>query len=202
MTTKRVLTGMRTTGRLHLGHYIGALKQWLDAQASEDYECFFLLADVQALTTHAETPALLEESVKEVVFDWLAVGLDPNLSRVHFVMQSQVPERAELSILLTMVAKYKEVLRNPTLKRELAQQKDPSLGFINYPVDQVADILMVCPYPHEPGDKILVPVGEDQVPHLEYARDLAKRFNRMYGQKVFLPCTALVRRAIARICIR
>lgn len=192
MSTKRVLTGMRTTGQLHLGHYIGALKLWLDAQESEEYECFFLLADVQALTTHADKPEILEKSVKEVVLDWFSIGLDPRLSRVHFVLQSQVPERAELSILLSMIARYKEVLRNPTLKDELISQKDPSLGFINYPVDQVADILMVSPYPSQKGDEILVPVGKDQVPHLEYARNLARRFNKMYEKKIFLPCKPLV----------
>lgn len=192
MSTKRVLTGMRTTGQLHLGHYAGALKLWLDAQESDEHECFFLLADVQALTTHADNPEILEKSVKETVLDWLSVGLDPRLSRVHFVLQSQVPERAELSVLLSMVARYKEVLRNPTLKDEMISQKDPSLGFMNYPVDQVADILMVSPYPPQKGDEILVPVGKDQVPHLEYARVLARRFNQMYDKKVFVPCKPLV----------
>jgi len=192
MSTKRVLTGMRTTGQLHLGHYAGALKLWLDAQESKKYECFFLLADVQALTTHANKPEVLEESVKETVLDWLSVGLDPSLSRVNFVLQSQVTERAELSVLLSMVARYKEVLRNPTLKDESIALKDPSLGFINYPVDQVADILMISSYPPKKGDEILVPVGNDQVPHLEYARTLARRFNQMYKKEVFIPCKPLV----------
>ncbi|OGM09029.1 tryptophan--tRNA ligase [Candidatus Woesebacteria bacterium RBG_16_36_11] len=191
MADKRVLTGMRTTGALHLGHYVGALKQWKEVQDSNQYECFFLLADVQALTTHAHKPELLSQSVKDVVLDWLAIGLDPTLANVHFVLQSQVKERYELSILLSMIAGYNEVMRNPTLKDELKNQKDVTIGFMTYPVDQVADIYMVSPYPPEKGQELLVPVGEDQVPHLEYARVLARRFNKMYGP-VFVPCDALV----------
>jgi len=123
--------------------------------------------------------------------DWLAVGLDPTKSNVHFVLQSQVPERHELSVLLMMIAEYSEVMRNPTLKSELKNQKSATMGFMAYPVDQVADIYMVSPTPPERGDRLLVPVGEDQVPHLEYARVLARRFNRKYGS-VFVPCSALV----------
>jgi len=182
---------MRTTGQLHLGHYVGALKQWLDVQNTGEYECFFLLADIQALTTHADHPELLTRSVKDVVLDWLAVGLDPTLPHVHFVLQSQVPERHELSILFTMIAKYNEVMRNPTLKAEMKEMREVTLGFICYPVDQIADIYMVSPTPPSTGDKLLVPVGEDQVPHLEYARVLARRFNEQYGE-VFVPCSALV----------
>ncbi len=191
MAKKVVLTGMRTTGSLHLGHYVGALKQWLEIQKAGKHECYFLLADVQALTTHADQPALLTTSVREVTLDWLAVGLDPNLPNVHFVLQSQVPERYELSALLMMIARYSEVMRNPTLKSELERQPNASMGFMAYPVDQVADIYMVNPYPVLSGDEVLVPVGADQVPHLEYARVLATRFNRDYGQ-VFTPCKPLV----------
>jgi len=191
MGTKVVLTGMRTTGSLHLGHYVGALNQWLEIQKAGEHECYFLLADVQALTTHANNPALLTRSVREVTLDWLAVGLDPTLPNVHFVQQSQVPERYELSALLMMIARYSEVMRNPTLKTELERQPNASMGFMAYPVDQVADIYMVNPYPAQPGDEVLVPVGADQVPHLEYARDLAFRFNRDYGQ-IFTPCSPLV----------
>lgn len=182
---------MRTTGMLHLGHYVGALKQWLEVQATGEYECYFLLADVQALTTHSENPEMLSRSVHDVAMDWLAVGLDPTLPNVHFVLQSQVPTRYELSALLMMIARYGEVTRNPTLKAELKNQKSPTMGFMAYPVDQVADICMVNPFPKEEGDEVLVPVGEDQVPHLEYARDLAQRFNLMYGP-VFTPCSPLV----------
>jgi len=187
---KRVLTGMRTTGSLHLGHYVGALKQWKEIQDTGEYECFFLLADVQALTTHADHPELLTKSVREVVLDWLSVGLDPNLPHVHFVLQSQVPERHELSVLLSMIARYKEVLRNPTLKTELRTQQDATVGFMAYPVDQAADIYMVSPQPGSESE-LLVPVGRDQSPHLEFANSLARRFNKKYGL-VFVPCTALV----------
>jgi tryptophanyl-tRNA synthetase len=191
MATKRVLTGMRTTGQLHLGHYVGALKQWLTTQNSNEYDCYFLLADIQALTTHADRPELLKQSVRDVVLDWLSVGIDPTRSDIHFVLQSQVPERYELSLLLGMNAKYNEVLRNPTLKAEMKEMKDITLGFICYPVDQVADIYMVSPTPPSSGDKLLVPVGIDQVPHLEYARELGRHFNDKYGD-VFVPCDALV----------
>jgi tryptophanyl-tRNA synthetase len=191
MTSKRVLTGIRPTGPLHLGHYVGALKQWVEIQESGRYECFFLVADVQALTTHADHPELLMKSVREVVLDWLSVGLDPLLPNVHFVLQSQVSQRYELSALLMMIAKYGEVMRNPTLKTELDTQPNATMGFMTYPVDQVADIYMVSPVPPQKGDQVLVPVGEDQVPHLEYARVLARRFNQSYG-KVFVPCDPLV----------
>ena len=186
---KAVLTGMRTTGELHLGHYVGALSQWKEIQDSGEYECFFLLADVQALTTHADNPELLKSSVRDVVVDWLSVGLDPSLPHVNFVLQSQIAERYELSMLLGMLARYNEVMRNPTLKTELNRQNNASMGFMFYPVDQVADIQMVDPMID--GAEILVPVGEDQVPHLEYARELARRFNNQYGT-MLTPCSPLV----------
>lgn len=193
MGTKRVLTGMRTTGQLHLGHYVGALKQWLEVQNTGDFECYFLLADVQALTTHADRPELLTQSVRDCVLDWLAVGLDPiSRKNVHFVLQSQVLGRADLSIALSMIAKYNEVMRNPTLKSEFKELGDKAtIGFMAYPVDQVADIYMVSPTPPGTGDKLLVPVGADQAPHLEYARDLARQFNKQYGE-VFVPCEFII----------
>lgn len=188
---KRVLTGMRTTGKLHLGHYVGALKNWKEIQDRGEHECFFLLADVQALTTHADNPKVLVESVRDVVLDWLSVGLDPTRPNVHFVLQSQVMGRYALSQLFLMIAGKNEVERNPTLKTELKQQdRDVTMGFMTYPVDQAADIYMVTP-PPEKGNQLLVPVGEDQVPHLEYSRVLAQRFNQKYGS-VFQPCGALV----------
>lgn len=191
MPTKRVLTGMRTTGSLHLGHYVGALEMWRKIQDDGQYECYFLLANVQALTTHSEHPEILVTSVQEVVLDWLSVGLNPALPNIHFVLQSQVPERYELSGLLLMIGKYSELLRNPTLKSELTKQINATAGFMVYPLDQVADICMVSPTPPMPGDELLVPVGEDQKAHLEYARNIAERFNNKYGQ-VFVPCSTLV----------
>lgn len=134
---------------------------------------------------------MLTQSVKDVVLDWLSVGLNPARPNVHFVLQSQVPERHELSLLLSMIAKNNELVRNPTLKAEMKALKEVTLGFISYPVDQAVDIYMVSPTPPEYGDQLLVPVGEDQVPHLEYARELARQFNRKYGQ-VFVPCEPLV----------
>lgn len=191
MSRKVVLTGMRTTGALHLGHYVGALKNWLAIQNSGKYECYFLLADVQALTTHADRPELLTQAVKDAVLDWLSVGLDPTLPNVHFVLQSQVIGRADLSILLGMVAKYSEVMRNPTLKAERKRLKTETIGFIYYPVDQAADIYMVSPTPPQEGDEVLVAVGKDQEAHLELAREVARDFNRRYG-KTFVPCSSLI----------
>jgi tryptophanyl-tRNA synthetase len=181
----RVLTGMRTTGNLHLGHYVGALKMWLSAQDS-GADCYFLLADVQALTTHVDKPELIRESVRQVVLDWLSVGLDPSRPNVHFVLQSGVKSRFEMSQYFMMLATLSEIERNPTVKDELRNNSNPSMGFMTYPVDQTADIYMVSPTPGE--GRLLVPVGEDQVPHLEYSRVLARRFNHLYGVNLFVPC--------------
>ena len=191
MAQKHVLTGMRITGQLHLGHYVGALSQWLEVQADGSINCFFLLADVQALTTHADQPELIEKSVREVVLDWIAVGLDPAQANVHFVLQSGVPARFEISQYLMMIATQSEVERNPTVKAEIAALANPTMGFVSYPVDQVADIVMVSPRNVE-GNSLLVPVGEDQVPHLEYARVLARRFNQRYDSDVLMACEAQV----------
>ncbi len=193
MALKRVLTGIRPTGKLHLGHYVGALEQWVKIQQDPSFDCFFLLADLQALTTHSDRPHDLPTSVKEIVLDWLSVGLDPQKANVNFVLQSQVLERHLLSLLFQLISYKNEVERNPTLKSELKDQegKSTTVGFMTYPVDQVADICMVSPYPFQKENQVLVPVGEDQVPHLEYARVLARRFNEKYGE-VFTPCSALV----------
>jgi tryptophanyl-tRNA synthetase len=126
-----------------------------------------------------------------VVLDWLAVGLDPTLPNVHFVLQSGVRARFELSQYLLMIANLAEIKRNPTVKDELKGQKNPSMGFLTYVVDQAADIYMVSPEKVR-GNDLLVPVGADQVPHLEYSRKLARRFNEMYRTRVFLPCKARV----------
>ena len=191
VAVKRVLTGIRPTGPLHLGHYVGALQQWVPLQ-EEGYECYFLIADVQALTTHADRPALIEAAVREVVLDWIAVGLDPTRSNVHFVLQSAVPELAELTAYFAMLVPFSELERNPTIRAERAQlRSDPTAGFMIYPVSQAADILLFTPYPPGDGDELLVPVGEDQVPHLEETNRIAWRFNRRYG-RVFLECTPMV----------
>lgn len=191
MATKRILTGIRPTGPLHLGHYIGALKQWLELQ--DEYECFFLIADVQALTTHFDNPRLIEESVREVMLDWISVGLDPEKPNVYFVLQSAVPELTELTAYLLMLISLAKLQHNPTIRAELRDKeiKNPSAGFVTYPVSQAADILLFTPYPRSNGDELLVPVGEDQIPHLDDTNYLARNFNEYYGETL-LPCTPKV----------
>ena len=196
MAIRRVLTGMRTTGRLHLGHYVGALRQWVPLQ--ETHECFFLLADIQALTTHAKRPDEIERSVREVVLDWLAVGLDPTRPNVHFVLQSGVRGLHELTNLFTMIIRHSEALKNPTIAAEMAQLEadgqSPTLGFVVYGASQVSDILGFSPLPWDPDNELLVPVGEDQRPHLEFTNVIADRFPRIYpgGKRVLRRCTTLV----------
>ena len=176
---QRILTGMRPTGQLHLGHYLGALENWIQLQ--DEYECFFLIADYQAMGDHLDDIGLIRRSVLEVATDWLAVGLDPE--RAAFVIQSYVPEHAELTMFLSMLTPLNQHQKNPTLRAEIGQleseKQSVTLGFFNYPLSQVADILL--PKAH------LVPVGEDQVAHIEYTRSLARRFNRNYGEVFPLP---------------
>ena len=180
---KRILTGIRPTGPLHLGHYSGALENWLQLQ--EEYECFFLIADYQALGDHIDQIEKVRDSVLQVALDWLAVGLDPKNGA--FVIQSYVPEHAELTMLLSMITPLARLQRNPTLKSEMERldASGMSVGFYTYPVSQIADILL--PKAH------LVPVGEDQLPHIEMAREIARKFNRSYGE-VFPEPKALVGR--------
>jgi len=187
---KTIMTGIRPTGPLHLGHYVGALKNWVKLQ--EDYECFFMIADVQALTTHADRPNLIEESVKEVVLDFLAVGLDPTKPNVHFVLQSAMPELTELTVYLSMVTPFTWMQSNPTIQTEMKQLgKNISTGFMYYPVSQAADILFSSPDPKESEEPILVPVGEDQVPHLRDTNSIASAFNRTYSP-TFVECKGLI----------
>ncbi len=168
----RILTGIRPTGALHLGHYVGALRNWVRLQ--NEYECYFLIADYQALGDHFHEIDLIRESVIEVTLDFLAVGLDAG--ECSFVIQSYVPEHAELTMLLSFITQLGMLERNPTLKSELDSLpvERRTVGFYNYPMSQVADILL--PRAH------LVPVGEDQAPHLEMTREVARKFNRMFGQ--------------------
>jgi tryptophanyl-tRNA synthetase len=174
MFADRVLSGMRPTGRMHLGHYHGALKNWVRLQ--EEYECLFFVADWHALTTHYETPDLIESSVYEMVIDWLAAGLDPN--RCTLFIQSKVPEHAELTLLLGMITPVGWLERVPTYKEQQQQLTERDLttyGFLGYPLMQGADILIYRAN--------MVPVGEDQVSHLELVRELARRFNFLYGRE-------------------
>jgi tryptophanyl-tRNA synthetase len=169
---KRVLSGMRSTGKLHLGNYVGALENWVRMQ--DQYECFFFIADWHALTTdYADTSQLKQNSI-DVLLDWLAAGLDPD--RCTMFIQSHVPQHAELHLLLSMITPLGWLERVPTYKeqRENIQEKDlGTYGFLGYPVLQAADILIYK------GD--FVPVGEDQVAHVELTREIARRFNAFYG---------------------
>lgn len=172
---KTILTGMRPTGKLHLGHYVGALENWVKLQ--KDYNCSFLIADYQALGDYAEDIGRIRNSVIEVALDWLSVGLDPDKN--NFVIQSYVPEYAELTMLLSMITSKGMIDRNPTLKSEMSIQKEVSLGFYNYPASQVADILL--------SRADVVPVGDDQLPHIELTREIARKFNRIYGDIFPMP---------------
>jgi len=172
--TARVLSGMRPTGRLHLGHYRGVLKNWLKLQ--NEYECFFFVADWHALTTHYEDPRGLEEHVWDMVIDWLAVGIDP--ANATLFIQSRVPEHAELFTLLSMMTPLSWLERVPTYKDQQLKLKDKDLstyGFLGYPLLQSADILAYR--------ASRVPVGEDQVAHVEITREVARRFNYLYGRE-------------------
>ncbi len=171
---KRILTGVRPTGALHLGHYVGALENWLRLQT--EYECFFLIADYQ-VSDYADDFQRVRDSVFEVALDWLAVGLDPEGS--HFQIESMVPEHAELTTWLSWWIPLGMLQRNPTLKAEMDDLESRSIpvAFFNYPMMQVANILL--PKAH------LVPVGEDQLPHIELTREAARRFNRIFDREVF-----------------
>jgi tryptophanyl-tRNA synthetase len=167
---------MRPTGRLHIGHYFGALSNWLKLQ--EEYECFFFVADWHALTTHYEDTSSVAENTLQVATDWLAVGLDPAKSTLF--IQSQVLEHAELHVLLSMITPLSWLERVPTYKEQIENLKDRDLGtygFLGYPLLQSADIVMYG----EPNQELLVPVGEDQAPHVELTREIVRRFNTHFG---------------------
>ena len=171
---QRVLSGMRPTGALHLGHYHGVLKNWLKLQ--HEYDCFFFVADWHALTTHYESPQDIEQSTWDMVIDWLAVGINPG-SACLFI-QSKVPEHAELHLLLSMMTPLGWLERVPSYKDQQDKLKERDLstyGFLGYPLLQSADILI-----YRAGS---VPVGEDQVAHVELTREVARRFNHLYGRE-------------------
>lgn len=174
MAVERVLSGMRPTGNLHLGHYHGVLKNWTRLQ--HEHECFFFVADWHALTTHYDTPQVIEESVWDMVIDWLAAGVDPASATVF--IQSRVPEHAELHMLLSMITPLGWLERMPTYKdqqEKLASKDLSTYGFLGYPLLQSADILIYR--------ATQVPVGADQVPHIEFTREIARRFNHIYGRE-------------------
>ena len=174
MYAERVLSGMRPTGSLHLGHYHGVLKNWIKLQ--HDYPCLFFVADWHALTTQYDDPQGIEQATWEMVIDWLAAGVDPNQATLF--IQSQVPEHAELHLLLSMMTPLGWLERVPTYKdqQEKLTHKDlTTYGFLGYPLLQAADILIYRANQ--------VPVGEDQVPHVEFTREIARRFNHLYGRE-------------------
>ena len=176
MNNQRVLSGMRPTGKLHLGHLIGVLSNW--AALQEDYDCIFSVADWHALTTKYNQTEKIQEYTREMVIDWLSAGIDPEESIIH--IQSDVAEIAELQLLFSMITSVSRLERNPTYKEqieELGMKDSVPLGLLAYPVLQAADILI-----YKAG---VVPVGKDQLPHVEITRDIARRFNHIYDTEVF-----------------
>jgi tryptophanyl-tRNA synthetase len=173
MFDDRVLSGMRPTGALHLGHYHGVLKNWIQLQ--HEYQCLYFVADWHALTTHYDSPEIIEDNVWDMLIDWLAAGVDP--AQATLFIQSRVPEHAELHLLMSMITPLGWLERVPTYKdqQEKLSEKDLSTyGFLGYPLLQSADILIYRAN--------LVPVGDDQVPHIEFTREIARRFNHVFGR--------------------
>jgi tryptophanyl-tRNA synthetase len=182
MNKKRILTGDRPTGRMHLGHYVGSLKNRVKLQNS--YDQFVMIADVQALTDNFENPEKVRKNVKEVLLDYLAIGIDPKKTTI--LIQSMIPEIAELTIFYLNLVTLERVLRNPTVKDEIKQkgfEQNIPAGFAMYPVSQAADITIF--------NANLVPVGEDQLPMIEQTREIVRKFNSLYGE-VFVEPEALI----------
>ena len=174
MFVDRVLSGMRPTGALHLGHYHGVLKNWIKLQ--NEHQCLFFVADWHALTTHYDTPQIIEANTWDMLVDWLAAGVDP--SQAILFIQSKVPEHAELHLLLSMITPLGWLERVPSYKdqqEKLAEKDLATYGFLGYPLLQSADILI-----YRASE---VPVGEDQVPHIEFTREIARRFNHVFGRE-------------------
>jgi len=181
MNKKVLLTGDRPTGKLHLGHYVGSLINRLKFQ--KEYQCFFIIADYQVLTDHLQDTKQVPQNVEEVILDWLSLGIDPGQST--FFIQSAVPQLAELTMYFSMLVTIARLRRNPTIKSEaqnvrIDSDKDNiTYGFLGYPVSQAADILLFQPD--------IVPVGEDQLPHIEQTREIADKFNSLFGKTFKLP---------------
>ncbi|MGE5246934.1 MAG: tryptophan--tRNA ligase [Verrucomicrobiota bacterium] len=172
------MSGMRPSGKLHLGHYIGVLVNWKKLQ--EEYDCFFFAADWHALTTEYDRTEIIRESVDDMVIDWMAAGIDP--AKATLFVQSHVPDHAELHLLLSMITPLPWLERNPNYKEQLREQSTRDLhtyGFLGYPVLMASDIIMY--------DASVVPVGVDQVPHLELTREIARRFNFLYREAFVIP---------------
>ncbi len=180
---KTILTGLRPTGNLHLGHYFGAAENWLKLQ--DDYNFYLEIADVQALTDNFDNPEKVRKNIKEITMDLLSIGLDPN--KVNYFIQSKIPEIAELTVFYSNLVTVARLHRNPTVKTEIAQKKELfgndgesiTYGFLGYPVSQAADITAF--------DGELVPVGEDQLPLIEQCREIVRKFNNIYGETLIEP---------------
>ncbi|MBW2104212.1 MAG: tryptophan--tRNA ligase [Deltaproteobacteria bacterium] len=178
MSKKVIVSGMRPTGKMHLGHLHGALLNW--RQLQEEYRCYYFIADWHALTSEYANPDIIRESTLDIIIDWISVGLDPDVST--FFVQSAIKEHAELHLIFSMITPLPWLERNPTYKeqlRELSQRDVYTYGFLGYPVLQAADILM-----YKANG---VPVGEDQAPHVELTREIARRFNHLYGEVFPVP---------------
>ncbi len=188
MDKKRILTGDRPTGRLHIGHYFGSLVKRLELQESGEYDPYILIADVQALTDNFNNPEKVRANVREVAIDYLSVGIDPTKTTIY--IQSMIPETAELTIYYSNLVTVSRLQRNPTVKTEIAQKRDlfgesVTYGFLGYPVSQAADITTF--------EGELVPVGEDQEPLIEQCREIVRKFNSIYGDVLIEPKVVLTR---------
>ena len=182
MAKKRILTGDRPTGKLHIGHYFGSLKNRVKLQDDENYEQYILIADVQALTDNFNNPEKVRKNVREVAMDYLSVGIDPNKTTIY--IQSMIPETAELTVYYSNLVTIARLERNPTVKTEIAQKKEifgesVTYGFLGYPVSQAADITTF--------EGSIVPVGEDQLPLIEQCREIVRKFNSIYGEVLVEP---------------
>ena len=182
MNKKRVLTGDRPTGKLHIGHYFGSLKTRVEMQDNPEYDPYILIADVQALTDNFNNPEKVRKNVREVVMDYLSVGIDPDKTTIY--IQSMIPEIAELTVFYSNLVTIARLERNPTVKTELAQKRDVfgesvTYGFLGYPVSQAADITAL--------EGTVVPVGEDQLPLIEQCREIVRKFNNIYGDVLVEP---------------
>ena len=186
MDKKRILTGDRPTGKLHIGHYFGSLKKRLEMQESGKYDPYILIADVQALTDNFNNPEKVRKNVREVAMDYLSVGIDPKKTTIY--IQSMIPEVAELTVFYSNLVTIARLQRNPTVKTEIAQKRDlfgesVTYGFLGYPVSQAADITAF--------EGELVPVGEDQLPLIEQCREIVRKFNSIYGEVLKEPKAVL-----------
>ena len=186
MNKKRILTGDRPTGRLHIGHYFGSLKKRVELQESGEYDPYILIADVQALTDNFNNPEKVRKNVREVAIDYLSVGIDPEKATIY--IQSMIPEVAELTVFYSNLVTIARLQRNPTVKTEIAQKREifgesVTYGFLGYPVSQAADITAFR------GE--LVPVGEDQLPLIEQCREIVRKFNSIYGDVLIEPKAVL-----------